>query len=67
MHSQPLDPMAVAKNLKPLTTGHKSSNCSWRVLVVFIIVAPEECGLHPVDFDYKKVIVVDKAIKDGKN
>ncbi|OMO97426.1 hypothetical protein COLO4_14638 [Corchorus olitorius] len=91
MHSQPLDPKAVAKNPKPLTTGHKSSNCSWRVLAVFILglacgaligscllyvwnvlgdrrpVAPEECGLHPVDFDYKKVIVVDKAVKDGKN
>ncbi|XVE76487.1 hypothetical protein DITRI_Ditri12bG0177100 [Diplodiscus trichospermus] len=92
MHSQPLDPEATAKNPKPPTTAHKSSNCFWRVLVVFILggacgaliascflylwtilgdrrpVAPEECDVHPVDFEYKKVkVVVDKAVKDGKN
>ncbi|XP_022767637.1 L-type lectin-domain containing receptor kinase VIII.2-like [Durio zibethinus] len=89
MHSQPLDPEAIA-NPKPLTTAHKSSSCFWKVLVVFIFggacgaltascllylwtilgdrspVAPEECGVHPVDFDYKKVkVVVDNAAKDG--
>ncbi|XWS55582.1 hypothetical protein CRYUN_Cryun09bG0013000 [Craigia yunnanensis] len=92
MHSQPLDPEAIAKKPKPLTTAHKRSNCFWRVLAVFIFggacgaltascllylwtilgyrrpVAPEECGVHPVDFEYKKVkVVVDKAVKDGKN
>ncbi|XVF76749.1 hypothetical protein PTKIN_Ptkin13bG0291500 [Pterospermum kingtungense] len=35
MHSQPLDPEAIAKNPKPLTTAHKSSNCFWRLLAVF--------------------------------
>ncbi|XWS67176.1 hypothetical protein CRYUN_Cryun05aG0264700 [Craigia yunnanensis] len=92
MHSQPLDPEAIAKNPKPLTTKHKSSNCFWRVLAVFIFggacgaltascllylcsilgdrrpVAPEESGVHPVDFEYEKVkVVVDKVVKDGKN
>ncbi|XWS59909.1 hypothetical protein CRYUN_Cryun08bG0162300 [Craigia yunnanensis] len=91
MHSQPLDPKAIAKNTKPLTTAHKSSNCLWKVLAVFIFggacgaltascvlylwtivgdrrpVVPEECGVHPVDFEYKKVkVVVDKTVKDGK-
>ncbi|XVE61997.1 hypothetical protein DITRI_Ditri06bG0083100 [Diplodiscus trichospermus] len=91
MHSQPLDPKAIAKNTKPLTTAHKSNNCFWKVIAVFIVagacgaltvscvlylwtilgdrrpVAPEECGVHPVDFEYKKVkVVVDKAVKDGK-
>ncbi|XWS74434.1 hypothetical protein CRYUN_Cryun02cG0215800 [Craigia yunnanensis] len=36
MHAQPLDPKAIAKNTKPLTTAHKSSNCLWKVLSVFI-------------------------------
>ena len=36
MHSQPLDPKAIVKNTKPLTTAHKSSNCLWKVLAVFI-------------------------------
>ncbi|XP_021289211.1 L-type lectin-domain containing receptor kinase VIII.2 [Herrania umbratica] len=92
MHSQPLDPEAVAKNPKPMTTAHKSSNCFWRVLAVFIFggacgaltascvlylwtilgdrrpVAPEECGVHPVDFEYKKfkVAVDEEAVKVGK-
>ncbi|XP_022744821.1 L-type lectin-domain containing receptor kinase VIII.2-like [Durio zibethinus] len=92
MHSQPLDPEAIAKNPKPLTEERKGSNCFWRVLAVFIFggacgaltascllylwnifgnrrpVAPEVCGVHSVDFEYKKVkVVVDKAVKDGKN
>lgn len=91
MHSQPLDPKAIAKNTKPLKTVHKNSNCFWKVLGVFVFggacgaltascvlylwtilgnrrpVAPEECGEHPVEFEYKKVkVVVDKAIKDGE-
>ncbi|XWS43804.1 hypothetical protein CRYUN_Cryun16bG0135600 [Craigia yunnanensis] len=91
MHSQPVDPKAIAKNTKPLTTAQKSSDCFWKVLAVFIFggacgaltascvlylwtilgdrrpVAPEEYGVHPVDFEYKKVkIVVDKAVEDGK-
>ncbi|XVF55148.1 hypothetical protein PTKIN_Ptkin06aG0013300 [Pterospermum kingtungense] len=92
MHSQPLDPKAIAKNSKPVKTVHKNSHCLWKVLAVFFFgsacgaltascvlylwtilgnrrpVAPEECGEHPVEFEYKKVkVVVDKAVKDGKN
>ncbi|KAK8280556.1 hypothetical protein V6Z12_D09G183100 [Gossypium hirsutum] len=91
MHSQPLDPEAISKNPKPSTTAHKSSNCLWKVLAVFIFgcacgvltascllylwttlgarrpVAPEECSVHPVEFEYKKVkIVVDEVVKDDK-
>lgn len=92
MHSQPLDPEAITKNPKPLTTPHKSSKCFWKVLVVFVFggacgaltascvlylwnmfgdrrpVVPEECGAEGVDFEYKKVkvVVVDNAVKDGK-
>ncbi|XP_022745873.1 L-type lectin-domain containing receptor kinase VIII.2-like [Durio zibethinus] len=91
MHSEPVDPKAIAKNTKSLTTAHKSSNCFWKVLALFIFggacgalttscvlyiwtilgnrrpVVPEECGVHPVDFEYKKVkVVVDKAVKDSK-
>ncbi|XVF08222.1 hypothetical protein REPUB_Repub06bG0207800 [Reevesia pubescens] len=91
MHSQPLDPEAISKNPKPLTAVHKSGNCFWKMLAVFIFggacgaltascllylwtilgdrrpVVPEECSVHPVEFEYKKVkVVVDKAVKDGK-
>ncbi|KAL1153634.1 hypothetical protein V6Z11_A09G188700 [Gossypium hirsutum] len=89
MHSQPLDPEAISKNPEPSTTAHKSSNCLWKVLAMFIFgcacgvltascllhlwttlgarrpVAPEECSVHPVEFEYKKVkIVVDEVVKD---
>ncbi|KAB2066594.1 hypothetical protein ES319_A09G172100v1 [Gossypium barbadense] len=89
MHSQPLDPEAISKNPEPSTTAHKSSNCLWKVLAMFIfgcacgvltascllhlwttlgarrLVAPEECSVHPVEFEYKKVkIVVDEVVKD---
>ncbi|KAJ6331580.1 hypothetical protein OIU76_010040 [Salix suchowensis] len=31
-------------------------------------VVPEECSVHPADFEYNKVkVVVDKAIEDGKH
>ncbi|XVE97010.1 hypothetical protein REPUB_Repub02eG0273600 [Reevesia pubescens] len=91
MHSIPVDPEAIAKKSKPLTTAHKSSTCFRKVLVMFIFgiacgaltascllylwtifggrrpVAPEECHVHPMDFEYKKVnVVVEKAVKDDK-
>ncbi|KAE8661134.1 heme-binding-like protein [Hibiscus syriacus] len=36
MHSQPLDPVAIAENPKPLTAAPKNNKCFWKVLVVFI-------------------------------
>ncbi|KAE8686971.1 heme-binding-like protein [Hibiscus syriacus] len=41
----------------------------WNVLGDRRPVVPEECGMNPVDFDYKKVkvVVVEAAVKDGKN
>ena len=67
MHYQRLDPKAIAKNTKPLTTAHKSSNCLWKVLAVFIFdgacgALTASCVLylwtivgdrHPVVFDNK--------------
>ncbi|EEF34513.1 L-type lectin-domain containing receptor kinase VIII.2 [Ricinus communis] len=90
MHSQPLDPQAFAKDVKPGVIT-KQGNCFLRVLATMIFgtacgalgafsvlylwtifgnrrpVVPEECSVHPVEFEYKKVkVVVEKAVEDGK-
>ncbi|KAJ4704535.1 L-type lectin-domain containing receptor kinase VIII.2-like [Melia azedarach] len=40
----------------------------WTIFTNRRPVVPEEFVVHPVDFDYNKVkIVLDKAVKDGKN
>ncbi|KAE8720566.1 heme-binding-like protein [Hibiscus syriacus] len=40
---------------------------AWNVFGDRRPVVPEECGVDPMDFDYKvKVVVVDDAVKDGK-
>ncbi|KAK8617233.1 hypothetical protein V6N13_080151 [Hibiscus sabdariffa] len=51
MHSQPLDPEAIAKNPKPLPAAPKSNKCFWKVLVVFIFggacgALTASCVLH---------------------
>lgn len=90
MHSEPLDPKAVAEKSKPLKV-EKRKDCLTKILAAMISgvacgalmastvlylwtifgnkrpVVPEELAVKPVDFEYEKVkVVVDKAIKDGK-
>ncbi|CAK7333591.1 unnamed protein product [Dovyalis caffra] len=91
MHSQPLDPQAFAKHVKPVVV-QKKSDCILKMLAAMIFgtacgalgafmvlylwtifgnrrpVVPEDCSVHPAEFEYKKVkVVVDEAVKDGKH